>query len=215
MDPYTMSIIESWLTLLFTILGIILTVMIILRIAVYLRAFSKRFSFMYRLKKVCRKESIEIHTLSSPYRSILKPSKTSEILLKKGSNQFTIKFFPCLINKDTYLFDQEGNYHTLSNFNPIYLNLRYYTTGVNLDKTSSVLLPFTLQYQNDIFKKSHKTNFTEKDLTSAIPLLCINPIAHEIQKADGSRRVMVFDGDELCGYTVYSAAGLLKMLAAL
>ena len=35
---------------------------------------------------------------------------------------------------------------------------------------------------------------------------------NEIQKVEGTNRMIVCDGDTLCGYTVYSASGLLKML---
>ena len=212
MDPYTMIVIKSWTVFLLQIAGIILGIILFLRLVGYLRALYKRISLMHRLKKVCRRYKIGITVISSPYRSVLKPSLSSEILLEKDDTLYTLKFFPCMRYKDTYLFDQEGKYHTISNFNPIYLNLRYYTLGADLDRNAHVMLPMTLQYRNDIVKKTKKTNFAEADISEAIPLLCMHPVANEIQKVEGTNRMIVCDGDTLCGYTVYSASGLLKML---
>ena len=212
MDPYVVTVIKSWTVFLLQIAGIVFGILLLLRLAGYIRAISKRISLMHRLKKVCRRYKISMTVISSPYRSVLKPNLSSEILLQKGEVLYTLKFFPCLRYQDTYLFDQEGKYHTISNFNPIYLNLRYYTLGTDLDRNAHVLLPMTLQYRNDIVKKTKKTNFAETEVSGAVPLLCMHPVANEIQKVEGTNRKIVCDGDELCGYTVYSAAGLLKML---
>ncbi len=212
MDPYIGRIIHSWALLFLQIAGIILAALLLLRLYDVLRALAKRVSLLVRLKKVCREQNIAMTVISSPYRSVLKPSQSSEILFVKEDVLYSLKFFPCLRFRDTYLFDQDGRYHLISTFNPIYLNLRYYTWGVDLYRNAHVLLPMTLQYKDDIVKKTKKTNFADKDVSGAVPLLCMHPVPCEIQKVEGTNRKIVCDGDTVCGYTVYSAAGLLKML---
>lgn len=90
--------------------------------------------------------------------------------------------------------------------------MRYYGTGTNTTAINRVLLPKTLQYSDRIFKNFAKTNFTESDIRDAKPLLCLNPISVQMQKVKGSGVVTIFDGDELCGYTAYSASGLLNLM---
>ena len=213
MDLYTKTVIQSWLTLILTIAGIVLALFIVLRLAVYGRAFLKRFSLMRRLKKVCRTQGISCTVLSSPYRSLFRRTGTPELILQKDKKTFALQLFPCVFFKDTYLFDRDGKYHTISNFNPIYLNLRYYTIGINPDTMSDVLLPMTLQYRNETIRQTRRTRFAVPDLGDAAPLLCFNPIPCEIRKVTSNGREMVCDGDTICGYTVYSGTGLLKMLS--
>lgn len=217
MDIYTRTIVYSWLKLLLTIAGIILAVLLLLKSSKYIRAVMKRYSFMHRLRKTCRKEDVKLTVLSSPYRSVFKPSDTSELLLEKDNTLYSLKFFPCINAKDTYLFDRDGNYHTISNFKPIYLRSPRSPLdagGIDSSKIRRLLLPLTLQYNDRIFKNSGQTNFTLSDIENAKPLLCLNPISVEMQMVKGSGTVTIFDGDTLCGYTVYSASGLLKMLTA-
>lgn len=203
----------SWVKFIAVIVGIALTVFLIIKARKYLRAVLKRSSFMRRLKKVCREEGVNMQVLSSPYSSVFKPSNTSEILLDKNGEKYSVKFFPCINAKDTYQFDEDGNYHTISNFKPILLNTRFYSTGAHNQTLSTILLPKTLQYSDNIFKNSNKSNFTETDIRNAKPLLCLNPISVQMQKVKGNGIATIFDGDELCGYTAYSAGGLLNLIA--
>lgn len=213
MDTYTMNIILSWVKFIASLGGIALALWLFVKAWKYIRAILKRFSFMHRLKKTCREEGVKMQVLSSPYSSVFKPSDTSELLLDKDGELYSVKFFPCINAKDTYQFDEEGSYYTISNFKPIFLNMRFYSTGAHSPASTRVLLPKTLQYNSKLFKNSAKANFTEADIHGAKPLLCLNPIAVQMQKVKGSNVVTIFDGDELCGYTVYSAGGLLKFIA--
>ena len=210
MDIYTKTVITSWIELILTVTAAILAVILAVKAAKYIRAVLRRISFMRRLKSECLRSGTELTILSSPYRSVFRPSDTSELLLKTSDKLYSLKFFPCIHNKDTYQFDAEGNYHRISNYKPLFLNHRYYTFGTAGNKTiKKVLLPNMLRHNDTFFKKSGCTNFNHSDIEGAIPILCLNPVPADVIKVSGNGTVRVFDGDELCGYRVYSAAGIL------
>lgn len=105
MDTYTINIILSWVKLFAVVGGAALAIFLLIKASKYLRAVLKRSSFMRRLKKVCREKGVGMRVLSSPYNSVFKPSDTSEILLDKNGELYSVKFFPCINTKDTYQFD--------------------------------------------------------------------------------------------------------------
>ena len=70
--------------------------------------------------------------------------------------------------------------------------------------------PAAVQMNESFLKKSSAANFRAEQIKDAVHLLCINPAACEIFKVEGSSVVRVFDGDELCGYKVYSGGRLLE-----
>ena len=211
MDNYTRQIIESWMTLILTLLGIILGAILLIYAMRYVRALLKRASFMRRLKMKCREKNVTLKKLSSPYLSIFRKGGSSELLLEKDGKLYTVKLFACIHPKDTYRFDAEGNYHRISNFKPIYLRQRSPFYWGQADKsTRKYLTPSMLRYHDTIIRKSAGTNFRKDTLDNAVPLLCINPTSFEMLKVEGSTVVPIFDGDSLCGYTVYSGGRLLE-----
>ena len=211
MDIYTQTIIESWLRLIFSVVLIVIGMIAAVYVLKYIRALLKWASFMARLRKRCRESGVTMTKLSFPYKSVFISGGSSELLLEKDGKLYTIKFFTCLHPKDTYQFDPEGNFHRISNFRPVYLRVRspFYWGQTNKD-TRKYVLPSIVRTNDTFIKKSTGANFREDQIRDAEHILCLNPTSVEMLKVDGSSVVTIFDGDTLCGYTVYSSGRLLE-----
>ena len=211
MDIYTRTIIESWVTLILTVALIIIGSIALVFLLRYIRVILKRASFLCRLRKKCRETGVTMKKLSSPYKSVFVNGGSSEILLEKEGKLYTIKFFTCIQPKDSYQFDPQGDFHRISNFRPIYVRFRFPIHGGQANSTTRKYIPPAAVQMNESFlKKSSAANFRAEQIKDAVHLLCINPAACEIFKVEGSSVIRVFDGDELCGYKVYSGGRLLE-----
>ena len=172
---------------------------------------------MRRLKKVCRTQGISCTVLSSPYRSLFRRTGTPELILQKDKKTYALQFFPCVFFKDTYLFDRDGKYHTISNFNPIYLKTRYPTKGAHWwnEKVRKSLVP-KIYRADDHFETSDVTTkpieFPEDGGIRRI--LCINPISVEMLRVNKNQTELIADGDFYEGCHIYSAAGFCRLLGA-
>lgn len=212
MDIYTRTIVESWVRLILVVVLIVIGIIAAVYGLKYIRALLKRASFMARLQKKCRGSGVTMTKLASPYKSVFVSGGSSELLLEKEGKLYTIKFFTCLHPKDTYRFDPEGNFHRISNFRPVYVT-RFTSPifwGFTNKDTRKYVPPGIVKTNDTFIKKSAGTNFREDQIKDAEHILCLNPTSVEMLKVEGSSGVTIFDGDELCGYTVYSGGRLLE-----
>ncbi len=223
MDRFDRYIITSWLTVAAALLGIILLLYLIPRVLRFLRTLFKRAVFLIRLKRACRAAGFSLSREKSPYCSLFRMTKIPELRIDAGERRFYIKLLTLPIPAATYLLKGTDRLIEVRHWKPRYLNMgRPVPVGPagssetasafwNLyRRTFPALVETNTDYPRELTTPSYRLSLPEDGET----LLCLNPISQEMVQITGNRAELLFDGAVLeNGVKVYSAAGLLKLLA--
>lgn len=209
---------ERWLLFIKDFLIIALVFFCAIKSYKYIRAFFKRVRLLRRIKKICRQKGY-VCTTKRYFLSISRPKGDVEMQIKTADKTYAIKFFACLKRTQTYVFNNQGNYYTTNNFNPILIayGSPKYTVLPKNDEEGKLYTPRVMVSNNQyIVQKETKSGIslsgTENDV---VPLLCLHPISIKVMVVRNNHPEQLFDGEEFQGYTVYSGEGLCKFLSAL
>ena len=129
------SVVRSWTEFLVTLVLLIAAALLLYKSLKYIRAVFKRMTFAAKLRKTCRENGHRLTVTAPLYRSVFFRTTRPELLVETGTDVYSVKLFACVNRKETYVFDGLTRFTTRSNFNPIYLNLRYYTICTDIITT--------------------------------------------------------------------------------
>ena len=222
MDRFDRYIITSWLTVAAALLGIILLLYLIPRVLRFLHTLFKRAVFLIRLKRTCRAAGFPLSRGKSPYRSLFGMTKVPELRIDAGERRFYIKLLTLPVPAATYLLKGTDRLIEVRHWKPRYLNHRPVPVGpVGDSETAGAFwnlcrrtFPALVETRTDYPRELTPRDYRMKKPEDGETLLCLNPISQEMAQISGSRAELLFDGAILeNGVKVYSAAGLLKLLA--
>ncbi len=209
LSDLTKFTLTSWLFFLLQLAALIALLVLAVKAYAPIRAFVKRRSFCRRLRKVCREQGYTL-TCHALYRSLLFKSTTPELLITTPDVTYAIKFFACLRSKDSYTLTDLNSFYTTNNNKPIFLNMHFPTTGSGMMKGAPKL--HAISQSKDSYIKQEKTRPAVTFPEGTEKILCIHPMAVEVNAVRTNHPERIFDGDSFCGCRVYSGSGLLALL---
>ena len=192
---------------------VVILVKLLIKLGRCARALYKRVKLYVRIKRLADKKSYTLNVKSSYFTSVFRRSSESEMEIRTPSATYSVKFFPCLKKRHTYVLNNTGGYYTISNYTPTYLVRGMLRARIPFQKlqrsahgTSSVP---TLQILDETDRKSGINIPAEGKKTN---ILCVHPISVDLKVVRTNRPEPVFDGERFLGYTVYSGNGLCNLL---
>ena len=178
----------------------------------YTRALFKRAVLLRKIKKLANKSSYSIKVKGTYYTSVFLRSDEPEMEIRTASKTYAVKFFPCLKKKLTYVLNNTGGYYTINKYTPTYLvrgmlRARIPLQRIQASRSSSYVPSFEFLNAEDGKGGVNAPAESKKE-----HILCVHPIAVNLEVVRTNKPEPVFDGEKFLGYTVYSGNGLYNLL---
>ena len=178
--------------------GIILAVLTVavLIYLIALRVPRKRFAFMQKLKKVCRKNELHIKKERGFLKSLFNNKRGVDLIISSRSTSYYVRFFAAYRRVSQLTFYDENTLKITTN---IHKSRFKEVLGLNKPRVKTIAYSYT--------------DTPPAIVKNAVKILLINPVPHDILKKeyDGSL-TPIGTGEKLYDYTLYTASGFLNML---
>lgn len=203
----------SWLLFILELAAILAALCLLVKACILLRALIKRIKLLHRIKKLCRERGYALDCRPGYYTSLIAKSSAPELFITTPDKTYAVKFFACLKYKDSYTLTDLNSFYTTNNNKPIFVNLRFPTTGSGILKGKPNLHAITKSEESYIKQEKKRPAVSFPEGTEK--LLCIHPMAVEVYAVRTNRPERIFDGDHFRDCTVCSGSGLEKLISTL
>ena len=178
-----------WADILTKTVGGILISVAVLR--VLLRNPVKRFFFVLRLKRFCKRNGLKIFMGTSLFRHVFSVGKGSDLLIESANVKYEIKLLPARRK---------------------YIKFYFYKNGLLICESGLLKLRFLAPWQRPHYSR-HFYGFDSR--TDAKKILLFNPVPFEFYywNTETSRLTFGGNGDSFFGYTAYTGTGFINMLS--
>lgn len=202
---------QSWLTLFAQLICIGASIAFLFGEYKYIRGVVKRVFLVGKIKRICKENGYDFYCTSKIYTEWNGDSHVPSLVIQTKEKTYAVRFIACLKRNDTYTFTDINSYFTTTNFNPILWSNNYPVSLITVP--GRWLLPRFATVKNDYVKDEvTRHSCGTINLSNAEKILCIHPIAVNVQVVHTNRGENIFDGDVFKGHTVYSGSGLCEML---
>ncbi len=156
---------------------------VLLALCKYLRALLKRRACVKRLKKLCAENGFELSALYRPYLSVLRRTDCANFTVSAHGKSYDCKFISARKKKLPLIIRADG--------------------ALSFVHTVKLVRTELFEYTRDSFYKFESDN---------IKVLILNPAPKKVTTILNGRLVLLDNGDEVAGYSIYTATAFMNAL---
>ena len=179
-----------------------------------LRALRKRFFFLLKLKKLCKRNKIRLRQSRSFWQGLKNNDTGIDLTVETGTAVWLVRFF-AVRKYDSAMLFSEGDSVQITSPRPkgsVPSAVRSSATRVRMVKRDSSALGFR-RIKTTVFPISFEDGAESVNGKKVNRALIINPVPHSMyRKLPDGTVVPTGSGEQMKNYTVYTASGFTEML---
>ena len=179
-----------------------------------LRALRKRFFFLLKLKRLCKRNKIRLRQSRGLWQGLKNNGTGIDLTVETGTNIWLVRFF-AVWKYDSAMLFSEGDSVQITSPRPkgsVPSAVRSSATRVRMVKRDSSALGFR-RIKTTVFPISFEEGAESVNGKKVNRALIVNPVPHTIRKVEKDGAIYeTGTGEKMWGYTIYSGSGFITEL---